>query len=181
MCDITTVKSNIFELVCKTENSQGVVASVKLPESKPFYAGNKFLILDRIQDPGNMGTIVRTAVATGYTDIVLIDCVDPFNPKAVRSSSSGVFFVNFHKMSEKDVLELATSHDIISASAEGNNVFEMKEIPERFGLVIGNEAGGVSERIKNVSKLIALPMQGNIESLNAAVSASVLMYVLKNR
>jgi len=181
MCDITTVKNSIFELVCKTENSQGVIASVKLPEAKPFYAGDKFLILDRIQDPGNMGTIIRTAAATGYFDIVLIDTVDPFNPKAVRSSSSGVFFVNFHKMSEAQVLELAASHDIISATAEGENVFEMKQIPQRFGLVIGNEAGGVSDKIKNASKLVALPMEDKVESLNAAVSASVLMYVLKNR
>ena len=181
MCDITTVKDSVFALVSKTENSQGVVAAVRLPENKPFYAGDMFLVLDRIQDPGNMGTIVRTAAATGFTDIVLIDCVDPFNPKAVRSSSSGVFFVRFHKMTEKDVLGLSASHNLISASAEGENVFQISEIPTRFGLVIGNEAGGVSLKIKEKSKLVALPMQGDIESLNAAVSASVLMYVLKNR
>ena len=181
MCGITMVKDSVFDLVCKTENSQGVVASVRLPESMPFYAGDKFLILDRIQDPGNMGTIVRTAAATGYNDIVLVDCVDPFNPKAVRSSSSGVFFVKFHKMTEEQVLELAISHDIISASAEGENVFEMASIPNHFGLVVGNEANGVSSAIKQKSKLVALPMSKNIESLNAAVSASVLMYVLKNR
>ena len=172
-------KDSVFLQVSKTENSQGVVAAVKLPENKPFYAGDKFLILDRIQDPGNMGTIVRTAAATGYSDIILVDTVDPFNPKAVRSSSSGVFFVKFHKMTEQQVIDLSATFDILSASAEGENVFEKQDIPERFGLVIGNEAGGVSPKIKEKSKLVALPMQGNIESLNAAVSASVLMYVLK--
>ena len=84
-------------------------------------------------------------------------------------------------MTENQVLELAASHDIISASAEGENVFEMHDIPQRFGLVIGNEAGGVSANVKNASKLVALPMDDKVESLNAAVSASVLMYVLKNK
>ena len=181
MCDITIVKDAVFNSVAKTENTQGILAIANIPAEEPFYAGNRFLVLDHIQDPGNIGTIVRTAAATGYSEIILIDCVDPFNPKAVRSSSSGVFFVKFHHMTENQVIDLVKSFDVIAASAEGENVFESIELPKRFGLVIGNEAKGVSEKLRKTCKLVALPMDERVESLNAAVSASVLMYVLQNR
>ena len=181
MCDITVVADAAFKFACNTENSQGVMAVVRMPKEEPFYGGDKFLVLDHIQDPGNMGTIIRSAAATGFCEIILLDCVDPFNPKAVRSSSSGVYFVKLHNMTTDDVLELAASHDIFAASAEGENVFEKTDIPPRFGLVIGNEANGVSRELREKCKMLALPMDKRIESLNAAVSASVLMYVLKNR
>ena len=86
MCDITILSDAIFDLVSNTVSSQGVLAVAYIPKTKPFFAGKPFLILDRIQDPGNLGTIIRTAVATGFENIILVDCVDPFNPKVVRSS-----------------------------------------------------------------------------------------------
>lgn len=178
MCDITTVSDEAFAKVSNTINSQGVLAVAKIPAEEPVFAGNKFLVLDRIQDPGNMGTIIRTAAATGFVHIICVGCVDVFNPKVVRSSSSGLFFVKLHTMTEEKLLEFSRTHTLLTASAEGENVFEFSGVPESFGLVIGNEANGVSENIKNVSKVIALPMDGKVESLNAAVSASVLMYVL---
>ena len=179
-CAVTEVLDAVFERVANTENTQGVIAVAKIPQEEPLFAASKFLILDRISDPGNMGTILRTAAATGFVDVVTIDCVDVFNPKVVRSSSSGLFFVKIHTKTEQEVLEIAKTHNILSATAEGENVFEMHDFPANFGLVVGNEANGVSENIKKSSRLVALPMSDKVESLNAAVSASVLMYFFAN-
>ena len=176
MCDITILSDAIFDLVSNTVSSQGVLAVAYIPKTKPFFAGKPFLVLDRIQDPGNLGTIIRTAVATGFENIILVDCVDPFNPKVVRSSSSGIFFVNLYFMSNDEVVNIAQSHFFYVATAEGDSVFDIKNLPVSFGLVLGNEANGVSTEFKNIGKKISLPMSGAIESLNVSVAAGVFMY-----
>ena len=179
MCDIIEVDDCVFNAISNTSNSQGIIAVAKIPEQKPLFIQKPFLVLDRIADPGNMGTILRSAAACGFDNIIIIDSVDVYNPKTVRSSSSGIFFVNLHFMNEEKFLELAKTYYIFTASSDGTNVFELKDVPATFGLVIGNEAGGVSSNIKSVSNLIAIPMSSNIESLNAGVSASILMYLLR--
>ena len=182
MCDITTLSDSVFEYVSKTLNTQGVLAVAKIQEESDLDLSRKFLVLDHIQDPGNMGTIIRTAAATGYDQIVLLNCVDIFNPKTVRSTSSGLFFVSFCSKKTDEIVELSKNVPLLAATAEGENVFCASNLPigGAFGLVIGNEANGVSQELKDVSRLVALPMNPRVESLNAAVSASVLMYVLGN-
>ncbi len=179
---IYAVADNIFDRISETQNNQGILAVLRVKKNSGMPIGNRILYLDRIRDPGNMGTIIRTACAAGYSEIVCDDCVDSYNPKVVRSCMSAILHVNIYS-AESTTLESLKKcgYAVIAADADGENVFELRELPEKLTLVIGNEAEGVSKEISaHTDKFVAIPMSGNIESLNAAVSAAVLMYNLKN-
>ena len=140
------------------------------------------LMLDDINDPGNLGTIIRTAAATGFHDIVLLNCTDPYNPKTVRSSSGGIFYTDFYSLEYDEFMEEArkTGTKIYIADMNGENIFKLSNLDEKYALVIGNEGAGVSKEFKEIAdRVISLPMKSQMESLNAGVSASVLMYELK--
>ena len=130
-----------------------------------------------------MGTIIRTAAATGFETIVLIDTADPYSPKVIRSSSGGVFYTDLFRMSELEITTYCKNKNIelLVADMNGENVFNSKSFGKNFALVIGNEGQGVSDYFKEVGHIISLPMKSQMESLNAAVSASILMYVLQGR
>ena len=171
-----------FDKISDTVSSQGIIAEVKMRPSLDFNITEPILVLDRISDPGNLGTIIRTAAATGFHDIVLLDCTDPYNPKTVRSSSGGIFYTDFYFLSPDELYEECkrTGTKIYVTDMGGENIFKMQNIDEKYALVIGNEGGGVSEKLEGLSsRTIALPMKSQMESLNAGVSASVIMYLLK--
>ena len=138
------------------------------------------IILDGIQDPGNMGTIVRTAIASGYSDIYLISCVDPFSPKAVRSSMSGVYFANFHKCSYDELFVAISNLELIIADFGGENLFGYQP-KSKFALAIGNEGNGISQTLKErANTVLTIPMDSKVESLNASVASAIMMYELKS-
>ncbi len=170
----------VFSKVAQTESSQGILAVFKTALNPFPCKGNHILFLDRVRDPGNMGTIIRTACAAGYGDIVLNNCVDIYNPKVVRSSMSALLKVRFYEGGAESLEQMKKSgYKIITADIGGEDVFKLKEKPQKLCLVIGNEADGISENVKRVSDMsVEIPME-NIESLNAAVSAGILMYLLK--
>ena len=150
--------------------------------SLDFHITEPILVLDRISDPGNMGTIIRTAAAAGFHEIALIDCCDPYNPKTVRSSSGGIFYVDLYPISVEELFDECKKTDtkIYITDMAGENIFNMQNIDEKYALVIGNEGGGVSDKMESLSsRTISLPMKSQMESLNAGVSASVIMYILK--
>lgn len=171
-----------FDKISDTISSQGIIAEVRMRPTLDFKITEPILVLDRISDPGNLGTIIRTAAATGFHDIVMIDCCDPYNPKTVRSSSGGIFYTDFYQLSYDEFLEECrkSGTKIYITDMAGENIFKMQNIDEKYALVIGNEGGGVSDKLENQSfRTIALPMKSQMESLNAGVSASVIMYFLK--
>jgi TrmH family RNA methyltransferase len=138
------------------------------------------LLLDGVADPSNVGAIIRTAVASGYKEVFLTsECADAFSPKAVRSSMSGVFRAKVMRGELGEILSVIDC-PIVVADMGGENVFERK-IQGKFCLVIGNEGRGVSDSLKTKADIIvSIPMQNDMESLNASVSAGILMYNLKN-
>ncbi len=177
-----TVVSDIVLCSMSTEqNPQGVVATVRLPEtviSAP--KTDAVLLLDGLQDPGNVGTIIRTANACGYREIYLADCADPFSPKAVRASMSGIFYVQVHPGPRDEILDALRSIPLVCADMSGEDVFTYKP-PSRHCLCIGSEGSGLSADVKALShSKISVPMDPSCESLNAAVSAGICMYILKN-
>lgn len=179
---VYAVSDNIFDKISDTKNNQGLLAVLNIKKNRGVPSGNRILYLDRIRDPGNMGTIIRTACAAGYSEIVCDDCVDPYNPKVVRSCMSAVLHVDIYP-AESVPIELLKEkgYTVMAADADGKNVFELSELPDKAVLVIGNEAEGVSKDIAaRADTFVAIPMSGDIESLNAAVSAAILMYNLKN-
>ena len=175
------VSEDVFGAISSEKTPQGVIAVVKMSQNNLKSPKNSCILLDRLQDPGNLGTIIRTANAAGYREIYLINCTDPYSPKAVRASMSGIFFTEIYQGSEEEILKVLSGVPLISADMCGENIFGF-EPPSKFCLCIGNEGSGISDVIKSKSDYkVKIPMSETCESLNAAVSAGIAMYVLKQR
>lgn len=178
--ELTVVTDEIFEYLSTEVTPQGALAVIKKPNTSVDKPNGSCLMLDGVSDPTNVGAIIRTAVASGYKDLYLIDCADAYSPKAVRASMSGIYSVNVHTGSYQSVFD-AVHFPLVVADMGGENVFSTK-IDGEFCLVIGNEAHGVSQIVRDkAKKVISIPMKKEIESLNASVSAGILMYALKNK
>lgn len=145
--------------------------------------GNRIIILDGVQDPGNLGTIIRSAVAFNFDSVILSrECVDLYNPKVIRSTKGMLFNMN---ICVKNLLEfIPTLDDYVIYGTDvvnGENIRDI-DIPSKVGLVIGNEGRGISDKIKNLcNKFIYIDMNKDCESLNASVAASILMYEVNSK
>ena len=167
------VSDEVMKHLCDEKTPQGVLCRVKIPVKKTESPKNACLILDGVADPSNVGAIIRTANASGYKEIYMTpDCADAYAPKSVRASMSGVFFTEIYTISREEIPAVMQGAPILVADAP----------PEKFALVIGNEGRGVSAEIRGLATdVIKIPMRETQESLNASVSAGILMYLLKKR
>jgi len=165
----------VFGKIADTESSQGIV-SVHTVFPSAFPESARCVFLDRVRDPGNVGTILRTAVASGY-DVVLDNCADVYSPKVVRSAMSAIVKCRIGR--DISIAELKRAgYEIIVADMHGENVFSSTR-GEKYCIVIGNEASGVDESIVAAAdRLLAVPQEG-MESLNAGVAAGVMMFALR--
>lgn len=166
-----------------TKTSQGVIMVMPyLPTRAP---GNRIVALDGVSDPGNVGTIIRSASWFGCSDVVMSsDCADVYNPKVVRATAGALASVNIIRRA--DLPSLLSSHDdvhAVAAVASNGTAPSAINVPERWCLVIGSEAHGVSPAVmKHCSIHVTIPRRGSgAESLNAAVAASILLYELAGR
>ena len=177
------VSSGALASVCDTESPQGVCAAVKTPDTTPpeRYPQQKGLIvaLDRLQDPGNLGTILRTADAFGAAGLLLSEgCVDPFSPKSLRSAMGSTYHIPVWQgdiVTELDKLS-AQGFALVCGHLKGREA--LPELPRNRVIIIGSEANGASEEAAERAYLYRLPMKGRAESLNAAVAAAILIYKL---
>lgn len=169
------VDDKLFAKLAETQSSQGVLSVHKKPNAV-FPKSEACILLDRVRDPGNVGTVLRTAVACGY-DVVLNNCADAYSPKVVRSAMSAVVKCNIGIDIEPSALKKA-GYSIIVADMYGKNVFEAAHV-DKYCIVIGNEADGVSHDIADIADASLCVPQSGIESLNAAVAAAVMMFALK--
>lgn len=176
------VSDDVFRFLSDEKTPQGVLCRVKTPNYPLQEPKESCLILDGVSDPANVGAIIRTANAAGYNEIYLTQgCADPYSPKSVRASMSGIFFTKLYMGEREEILSVLKDTPILAADMQGENAFTFTP-PEKFALAIGNEANGISgdtEHAANVA--IKIPMAATQESLNAAVSAGILMYLLKKR
>lgn len=171
------VSDDVFKCLSYEVSPQGVLAVIKKPENTLEAPKGLSVFLDGVSDPANVGAIIRTAASAGYNDIYLADCADAFSPKSVRASMSGIYKVNLHVGSREELLKLIDC-PIIIADMKGENVFNFQS-PQKFCLVVGNESHGVSELLrKSATKMVSIPMKNEMESLNASVSAGILLYYL---
>ncbi len=159
-----------------TPNSVLAIVKKKNFPAPPTLKGSVSLILDTIQDPGNMGTIIRTADWFGVRQVVCSnDCADIYNPKVVQATMGSIIRVNTMYTDLESWLSEQQGIPIYAASLQGENVNEMKSISEGL-LIIGNESRGIAPEImKLVTKKITIPRTGQAESLNAAVAAGILL------
>lgn len=176
------VSESVLSCLVDEVTPQGVLAVVQIPKSGAITPLTHCLLLDRVQDPGNVGAILRIAVACGIKQVLVIDCADAYSPKVVRASMSGIFKVNIVKIDEKSAINLLKDNDLplIVADMKGDNLFKFNP-PSKFCLCVGNEGNGISQNLKSVaSHRISIPMQGELESLNVAVATGVALYTLLN-
>lgn len=167
--------NDLFDKISPLKNPEGIGGVVKKTKPKEI-SSQRVLLLDHIQDPGNLGTMVRSAEAFGFDDVILFnDCVDLYNDKTLRASMGSVFRLNFLELERKDLLSLKKDYKILAAHMEGTDIRKVNS-EEKIILCIGNEANGISDFIReNADGFVAIPMKGKIESLNAAIAASILM------
>ncbi len=176
------LKDEMFSKLSDTKHPQGILAVVRQKEYKidDIADGELYLILETIQDPGNLGTIIRTAEAAGVTGIIMNkECADIYSPKVARSTMGAIFRVPYIYAEDlPNMIKVMKERNITiyAAHLEGEDVSGKKPDKKR-AFMIGNEGNGLSHEMASLSdKRIRIPMAGKAESLNAAVSAAVLMY-----
>ena len=178
-CDcVQTVTDDIFCYISEEKSPQGVLAVVYKKENALQKPCGKCLLLDGVSDPSNVGAIIRTAAAAGFNQVYMTDdCADAYSNKAVRSSMTGVFRVQIVREKIENILQVINL-PLVVADMGGKDISQVK-IDGDFCLVIGNEGRGVSQTLKQKANItVSIPMQNGVESLNAAVSAGILMYSL---
>lgn len=183
------VKDSIFDMLSDTVNTQGVMGVASMPQYGDVmeYLSDKkeirLLVLEDIRDPGNLGTMLRTAEATGMTAVIMNkNTVDVYNPKVVRSTVGSIFRQPFFYMENLiETLEKLKTLEIkfFATSLEGSKDYRFVEYGKRAGFLIGNEARGLSKEIQNFSdERVYIPMRGQVESLNASIAAALMMYTI---
>lgn len=189
---LTVVSDAVFKSVSETITPQGILAEVEMPKHRLLEekfleiayekTGKiKLLILEDTADPGNLGTIMRTAEAAGVTGVIMgKGTVDIFNPKVVRSTMGSIFRLPFAYVDDLKAVILRLKRDGISFYAthlKGKESYRDISYSDKAGILIGNEARGLSDKIANLADTyVIIPMQGKVESLNAAVAAALMMY-----
>ena len=185
------VEDKIFQTLTDTITPQGILAIVKqenysVEEILQMKENPVFLLLENIQDPGNLGTMMRTAEAAGVTGVLLSKgSVDMYNPKVVRATMGAIFRLPFAYVEDfpslvKDLQE--KNINVYAASLEGAVSYDVPDYSKPTALIIGNEGNGISKETLEVSKNhIKIPMEGQAESLNAAICAAVYMYEIYRR
>lgn len=175
---VYAVSDFVMKAISDTKTPSGILVVVK-SKTSTFEKGSNVVVLDGVSDPGNMGTIIRTCVACGVRDIFTINSVDHLSPKVVRSTMGGIFRVNVIPTTYEDLLSKLQGYNLLTLDMNGKDIFKEKDISTPFALIVGSEAHGVSKILKeNCTTILSLPMVGQIESLNAAVSLSVALYNL---
>lgn len=185
------VADRVFSSMSDTSTPQGILALVRVKQAEidELCRGSEppfLLILDRLQDPGNLGTIIRTAEGAGVTGIMLSDdTVDIYNPKTVRATMGSVFRIKLYisQNLQRDIAYLKEKGIVIyGAHLDGSTFYDIS-YRGPCGFLIGNEGNGLSEQVsRTADRLIKIPMCGQVESLNAAVSTAVIAYeVLRQR
>lgn len=180
---VHTLSKDLYDQVSDTENSQGIMVVVKMRDlSKEDFDPSrhrKVLVLDRLQDPGNVGTIIRTADAMGFDLICMTKgCVDVYNPKVVRSAMGSGFYMDILLESQEAILSIlkGAGLQIVSSSLDTDNYYDEVTYGDGCALVLGNEANGINDFwIENSDLLVKIPMYGKAESFNVAISAALLM------
>lgn len=176
---------SLFEKISNTENPQGIAVITKLDTQNIIVKKLKeecfFIILDGLSDPGNLGTIIRTADSCNVTGVILLNnCISPCNSKVLRSTMGSILRVPLYIYKDiKEYFNFIEENKIKTylADLEGEkNYFDVK-YTGRFAIIIGNEANGISDEVKNKSdEIIKIPILGRNESLNASIASGILMY-----
>lgn len=183
---LVKVPNHIFAKMADTKTPQGILCTCALPNVPDAPEQGLFVYCDRVRDPGNLGTIIRTADAMGFDGVILSpDCVDPYNPKLVRSTMGSLFHVSlFDGISYDDLIAWQKNgfQLVVSALSEASVSPDKLRLSGKTVIVMGNESSGVSPTlIACADSVVKIPMAGSAESLNVAAAAAILMYEAAGR
>ena len=181
---IEIVADNVFDRMSQTQTPQGIMAVVKMKNNSlsDMLTGNPLLILvENLQDPGNLGTILRMGEGAGVTGVIMSpNTVDIYNPKTIRSTMGSIFrvpFVYVQDFSEAVTQCQKSGVKVYAAHLDGKNTYLGEDYNTPTAFLIGNEGNGLTDGItKQADTLIRIPMQGEVESLNAAIACTILTY-----
>ncbi|WP_294373279.1 RNA methyltransferase [uncultured Clostridium sp.] len=178
---IYEMSNSLFNELVSTEKPQGIAAVVSMDEKPLDIDGEFYLLCDKVQDPGNLGTIIRTAHAVKADGVILTKgTVDIYNEKTIRSTMGSLFYVPVHY--DDDNMSLVKllkdkNFKIVVTSLDTDKDFFQEDLRGKVLLTVGNEGNGVSDEVYKLSDTkVKIPMPGNAESLNVAIATSVIMY-----
>ncbi len=182
--ELYTVHKDIFKAIADTDTPQGIAAVCKKPTFSDLEMDiSTALLIDRVQDPGNIGTMIRTADAAGFDAVILGDgCADPYSPKVVRSTQGSLFHIPILKGNLETWIEnlQQSGVKVYGTALQGAKPYREISKADRFAILVGNEGSGVSkEFLAKTDQNVYIPIYGKSESLNVAVAAGILMYGLK--
>lgn len=180
-----TVEDRIFAQMSDTQTPQGILCVVKIPDYtiEEVLTGDRplLLVLEDLQDPGNVGTILRTGEGAGVTGVILSrNTVDLFNPKTIRSTMGSIYRMPFYCADDLGlVMDMLSQRGIRTCAAHlrGEHSYTQEDYCKPCAILIGNEGNGLSESLSGRADcLVRIPMEGKVESLNAAIASAVMMY-----
>jgi TrmH family RNA methyltransferase len=176
--DAEAVSPEIMRHVSDTQQPQGIIGVFAMPEIALPQPAQRVLILDAIRDPGNLGTILRAAAASGTQGVLLsLDCVDAYNPKVLRAGMGAHFRIPFATLNWPEIAAYCNSLPVYLADGAGDLRYDQVDWRSDWGLIIGGEAHGAGEQAGKLAQArITIPMHAETESLNAAMATSVILF-----
>lgn len=171
------VTEDILKKMSSSITPQGIVSVCKIKAEKPIKS-ERVLYLDGVSDPGNLGTLLRTALAFGYNDVILSEnCCSIYNEKAIQSSQGAIFKLNILNNSDLSTLK-KNGYTLLATEIKGSKLLNEIVAPKKHVLILGNEAHGVSQKVLEIAdERIRIDIK-NIESLNVAIAGAIAMYSL---
>jgi RNA methyltransferase, TrmH family len=183
--EVVEVTEQVLADLAETETPQGMIAVCVKPQLENIvFDSGKYLLLDRVQDPGNLGSLFRTSEAAGMTGVILGEgCADPFNPKVIRATQGALFHIPIQSMDLEDAVQYCHDSGIpVFGTSLNGSTYSAIEPQESFALLMGNEGSGVDpDLLAKTDQNLYIPLHGKSESLNVGVAAGILVYHLSGR
>ncbi len=171
------VTEPILKKITGLETPDGFAAEIAMPQPQHLLEKKRLLVLDQISDPGNLGTLMRTALALGWEGVIVTPgTVDLFNDKALRAAKGAHFHLPYARMNVDGIVEMG--HHLYTADLHGDPIDGLK-FREPLALILSSEGHGPSDWSEKISKKITIPMRGEVESLNVAASGAILLYAMR--
>jgi TrmH family RNA methyltransferase len=179
----TSVSNQVFHSISQTNSPQGIIAIIAMQEQDITYSNGDLLLIDAVQDPGNLGTMIRTADAAGFSAVLLgRGTVDLYNDKVIRATQGSLFHIPLYTV---DLLEemkaiKKAGYSVWATALENATLYHETPVGNQTALLVGNEGAGVDqELIAESDQVVHIPIYGKAESLNVSVATGILMYYLK--
>lgn len=177
------ITEKVADNLSQTASGADIFACAKIPNRNVDLKYNT-VVLEGLQDPANIGAIIRSALAFNFRNIIAINSVYPYVNKTIRSSMTYIFDCNYKEMTfdEFKDFKLKNEINVVVADMNGEDISKINEFPKNLALVIGNEGQGISDKMMDLAdKVVSINMENGVESLNASVSASIIMNKIKEK